>query len=116
MTHQAVVRGRPWKPGQTGNPLGGAVIAKRITELFDSMRTDFADLSAVEVALLWQAARLMWRSERCKDGNTAVRLTNSASRLLTNLRNTKRPEPVHIPLRVQLQLEADAEAAEREDA
>lgn len=90
MTQQAAVRGRQWPKGTSGNPLGGSVVSKRIIELFESMRADFNDLTAIETELLLQAARLMWRAERVKDGDTAVRLTNSASRLLTNLRNGRR--------------------------
>jgi hypothetical protein len=97
VAQQAAVRGRQWPKGTSGNPLGGAVVAKRITELFESMRADFHDLTAVETELLLQAARLMWRAERVRDGDTAVRLTNSASRLLTNLRNGRRQREPAMP-------------------
>ena len=89
----------PWQPGQSGNPLGRF---KHVYELFGAMIADLGDLTGIDQALLWQAAKLMARSERSKDANEAVRLANAAARLLASVsqkKNRKRGRP---PLREQL--------------
>ena len=81
-------RGR-WKPGESGNPTGSRV-SKRVVELFTNMSADFVELTAVEGALLQQAARLMARSERTQTAEDAVRLANAATRILGKLRAERR--------------------------
>ena len=89
----------PWQPGQSGNPLGRF---KHVFELFDAMTADLGDLTGIDQALLWQAAKLMARSERSKDANEAVRLANASARLLSAVRNKKRKRAGRPPLREQL--------------
>jgi hypothetical protein len=86
-------RGR-FKPGQSGNP-SGSNVSKRFTELFEAMLLDFGgELSAVERALLAQACRLIVRSERERDTDACVRLSNASARLLATLRKKQRqPAP-----------------------
>jgi hypothetical protein len=89
----------PWQPGVSGNPLGRF---KHVFELFDAMTADLGDLTGIEHALLWQAAKLMAKSERAKDANDAVRLANASARMLASVsqkKNRKRGRP---PLREQL--------------
>ena len=80
----------PWQPGQSGNPLGRF---KHVFELFDAMTADLGDLTGIDQALLWQAAKLMARSERSKDANEAVRLANASARLLASLSTKKKRKP-----------------------
>lgn len=99
-------RGRPWLPGVSGNPSGNVITkaSKRAAELFDTLLADFGgDLTAVDRAMLEQACRLMVRSERVKDPDSAVRLSNASARLLMNLRKMrgKREPTPHVPLREQ---------------
>jgi hypothetical protein len=89
----------PWQPGQSGNPLGRF---KHVFELFDAMTADLGDLTGIEHALLWQAAKLMARSERSKDANEAVRLANASARLLASVSRKKNRKPGRPPLREQL--------------
>ena len=86
----------PWQRGVSGNPLGPF---KHVFELFDAMTADLGDLTGIEHALLWQAAKLMAKSERAADANDAVRLANASARLLASVRNTKRKRPGRPPLR-----------------
>jgi hypothetical protein len=72
----------------SGNPAGHAVIGKRVSELFDAMAADFQEpLGGIERSLLLQAAKLLVRSERAKDGDIAVRCANAARRILAGLRS-----------------------------
>jgi hypothetical protein len=80
--------GRPWQPGQSGNP-SGSRLSKRFCELFQTIAADFggADaLSAVDHAQLSQACHLMVRAERESDADIVVRLAGEARRLLAVLR------------------------------
>jgi hypothetical protein len=77
----------PWQPGVSGNPLGRF---KHVYELFDAMIADLGDLTGIEHALLWQAAKLMAKSERAAEANDAVRLANASARLLASVRTTRR--------------------------
>jgi|ERR1700722_7409072 len=43
-------------------------------------------------AMLWQTCRLMVRSDRTQDADIAIRLSNASARLLTSVRNGKRPK------------------------
>ena len=78
-------------PGHSGNPKGGALdrVAERAAELFAAMAPEFGELSAVDRALLQQAALLLSRSERLKrpkDADAAVRMSSEARRLVAALR------------------------------
>jgi hypothetical protein len=84
-----------WLPGQSGNPNGLAVVKirkqQRLRELFDALVADFPDATAAEIALLQQAAALLYRSERQSirirywDGDVAIRCASGAKRLLMSL-------------------------------
>jgi hypothetical protein len=91
---RSMLRGRPWPPGTSGNP-SGSTVSKRVTVLFDAMLADFGEgaLSAIDSAMLLQACRLLVRSERTADADSAVRLSNAAARLIAGLRSAKRREP-----------------------
>jgi hypothetical protein len=86
-------RGRPWQPGQSGNPSGGR-ISVRANSLFAEMAADWGganSLSAIDRALLMQACRLMARAARAKDADAVVRLTSEARRILVTLRKRAAP-------------------------
>ena len=77
-----------FKPGQSGNPLGGRVKGRRYHELYDQLAADFggaSQLSGLQAVAL-QAVRLLIRAEkpRLKVEDT-VKLTNAASRLLVGV-------------------------------
>jgi hypothetical protein len=78
-----------WPPGISPNPGGKS---KRIPELFAQMSIGLGDLTGIERTLLWQAARLMAKSERAPKANDQVRLANAAARLLASLRRDKRKQ------------------------
>jgi hypothetical protein len=81
-------RGKPWRPGQSGNPSGSRVNTRAIV-LFADMAADFGGvdaLSGVDRAMLMQACRLMARGARAKSADDAVRLTSEARRILMGLR------------------------------
>jgi hypothetical protein len=83
-------RGR-FAPGVSGNPRGFSK-SKRAAALFVDLANDYggeASLSAVERMWLGKAVDQLVRSERTRDSNENVRLTNSAKRLLAPL-ETKR--------------------------
>jgi hypothetical protein len=50
------------------------------------MAPEFPEMSPVDAALLWQAARLIYRSERTANADAAVRLASEARRQLEGLR------------------------------
>jgi hypothetical protein len=87
-----------FKPGQSPNPGGKS---KRIPELFAQMSIGLSDLTGIESALLWQAARLMAKSERAPKANDQVRLANASARLLASLRKN-RTKPGRPPLRERI--------------
>jgi hypothetical protein len=89
----------PWQPGVSGNPQGRF---KHVYELFDVMVADLGERTGIENALLWQAAKLMAKSERARDANDAVRLANASARLLASVRTKKRKRAGRPPLREQL--------------
>lgn len=85
-------RGR-FQPGQSGNP-SGCTKGKRYLELHAQIIGDLggeANLSGIERVIVGQAVSLLLRSEKSKDDTNAVRLSNAASRLLSRLKNVKRP-------------------------
>jgi hypothetical protein len=108
------VVGRPWKPGQSGNPSGARVLNQRIADLFNTLAVDFggeAALSAIDRALLMQSCVLLTRAQRTRDVDAAVRLTSESRRGLMALRRHRRsPDVATLSLREQLQIEADAAA------
>jgi hypothetical protein len=92
-----------FKPGETGNPGGRLSNGKRYRELFDAMAAEFGDLTAVDRTLLGQACNLLVKSERTKDPDSAVRLTNASARLLMNLRKARaKHDPAYVPMREKL--------------
>jgi hypothetical protein len=83
-------RGRPWAPGQSGNPQGrrNGQRSKRFAVLYAGIVETLggADkLIGINAALAEQAAQLLERAERAKDAAVAARCANSAQRLLANL-------------------------------
>jgi hypothetical protein len=98
----------PWQRGVSGNPLGSL---KRVYELFAAMIADLGDdLSGIEHALLWQAAKLMTKSERAADANDAVRLANASARLLASVqRNTRRKKRGRPPMRERIAAAVESE-------
>jgi hypothetical protein len=87
--------GKPWPKGTSGNPSGNKT-NKRAAEMFEAMVADLggaAELSAIDLAMLEQAAHLMVRSRTAKDADIAIRLSNAAARLLTRFKRVpKRDE------------------------
>lgn len=81
------LRGRPWVPGQSGNPSGSRVSSRAIA-LYSEMAADFGELSAGNRALLMQAAKLFIRSEREKDGDIALRMSGEARRHLESVKRS----------------------------
>jgi hypothetical protein len=80
--------GRPWPKGVSGNPSGSRA-NKRAVALFAEMANDFGGpsaLSAIDRAMLDQAATLLARSRRVKDPDVALRMGGEARRLLECLR------------------------------
>jgi hypothetical protein len=103
-------RGR-WAKGESGNPHGNTA-KKRAEELFVAMVGDFPKPSGVERTMLLQAARMLVRAERTKDGDVAVRAAALAHRLLTSLRSARhRQDAPREPLRERI-MAAEAEHAE----
>jgi hypothetical protein len=88
-------RGRPFSPGVSGDPTGGAatkaLIKQRVAELVEEWSADFEGrLTAIERSLLQQAARLLIRAERTHDPDIAVRASGTSARMLASVRNKKR--------------------------
>lgn len=81
--------GRPWPKGVSGNPSGNKT-NKRAASLFEEMVADLggaAALSAIDRAMLEQAAHLLVRGQRAKDADIAIRLSNAAARLLARFKH-----------------------------
>jgi hypothetical protein len=102
-----------WKPGQSGNPLGGALLKrrneqqrKRHAELLAAIGAEFPDPSGLERALIDQCADLFERSGRGGD-NQKVRLARLAIQLLQQLREGRRERaaPKPVPSLAELGLE-----------
>ncbi len=82
------VSGRPFPPGVSGNP-SGMRVSKHALQLFTEIADEYGGeqaLSAIDRALLLQAARLLVRAQRLKDADAAIRMTGEARRLLESLR------------------------------
>src|SRR6516225_9592542 len=83
------VRGRPFKPGESGNP-GGA------DSLFKTYEAEFGDMTPVERVELRTAIKLMSCARRA-DANDAVRCLREAREWLDGIRNrrARKPEPIN---------------------
>ena len=77
------------------------------------MAAELGELTGIEHAVLWQAAKLMARSERATKANDAVRLANASVRLLATLskKNSKPGRPGFGAM-----LSADADRQQQQDA
>jgi hypothetical protein len=88
---QRPVRGRPFPPGQSGNPLGrnsSAIRLKQsIAEHYSVLLADFPNPTPAEGLLLQQCARLLARIERMrvKDTDLVVRGLGTVRRFLVSL-------------------------------
>ena len=100
-------RSNNWKPGQSGNPLGKAVIAYRSAEhdtrrdeLAAAIASDFPNPTPFELALIRTAADLLERSENRAANHTSLRMANSAVRIIGKIRDARaaRPAPAPKPL------------------
>lgn len=92
VNEQPKLRGKPWKPGQSGNP-SGSTKSKRYLELYADIVNDIGGeggLSGIDRCLAAQVVGLLIRGEKAGDADEAVRCANSAARLLTSLRKRKR--------------------------
>jgi hypothetical protein len=78
MTAAKVQRGRPFTPGQSGNPGGQP-------SLFRIYAAEFGELTPVETVELQRAVRLLRQAERA-NANDAVRLTREAREWLDGIR------------------------------
>jgi hypothetical protein len=93
-----------WKPGQSGNPLGGALVkqrneaqCKRHAELRAAIEAEFPDPNGLERALIDQCADLFERSGRGGD-NQKVRLARLAIQFLQQLRERRRERAASKPV------------------
>jgi hypothetical protein len=94
------VRGRPFAPGQSGNPGGQP-------SLFKVYAAEFGEMTPVEQVELRRAISLMRKADRA-DANNAVRMNREAREWLDGIRarRTKRDPVQRVPLRDQLAVEA----------
>lgn len=79
------VYGRPFPKGTSGNIEGRRIISHRFAELFDGLSADYGGpdkLSTFQRTCLAQACRLLMRSEKARDPNMQIRLSNAAMRAL----------------------------------
>jgi hypothetical protein len=121
-TRSAISNGKRMLPGVDGR----SPAARRYRDLVADFTRDLggAALSAAEVALIRQAAALMVRAEALQaaiirgetvDDETAVRLTNAATRVLTAISGRKRKrEPASQTLDEYVAARKAARAAEAE--
>jgi hypothetical protein len=119
-TQRPRVRGRPWAPGQSGNPSGSRVNT-RASVLFDEIAAELGGaeaLSAIDRTLLLQAARLLMRSQRIKEPDAAIRMSSEARRTLEGLRRRCVPAVRSAPAEPfgAIAVSAQAEAAARRAA
>lgn len=109
------VRGRPWTKGVSGNPSGSRV-NKRAVVLAEQMAADFggtSSLGAIDRAMIEQAAKLLIRTERVKDADTALRMSGEARRLLSSLRRRAPASVAPTESFAEIAARAQAEAAAR---
>jgi hypothetical protein len=84
------VPGRPFRPGQSGNPGG---VPKRQQVLFDAVASEFggeAQLTALEHEYVTRAAEQLRRADRERNNAEYVRLTRSAALLIDRVRDMRR--------------------------
>jgi hypothetical protein len=81
--------GRPFRPGESGNPGG---VPRRAQVLFDALASEFgADtLTAMQREYLKRAADLMRQAERAKGANASVRLSRCADQMVGRVREMRR--------------------------
>ena len=87
-----------WKPGTSGCAVGGGLIFKQRREAIAQSLLDELgnpELSALDQALLRKAVDLLTRKPR--DHNDQVRLTNTAHRIVRDLRERYAPKPQDNP-------------------
>jgi hypothetical protein len=90
-------RSNNWKPGQSGNPAGGAILKARTeaqkarqAELRAAVAAEFAgELTTLEAVLADQAADCLERAERGGDHNN-VRLVRCALQIITRIRDGRK--------------------------
>jgi hypothetical protein len=93
---QAAARTRAgrWRKGHSGNPQGGALgkirhaqQVAREAEIYAAILAEYPQtFSALHAEYARQAARLLARAGLTNDAALAVRCTNGATKLLTNIR------------------------------
>jgi hypothetical protein len=89
-------RSTSFKPGQSGNPLGGALLKlrneaqrKRLAELNKAVLSEFPKPTALEKVLIAQVADLLERAGRPGGGDT-VRLSRCAMQVLDKIREGRK--------------------------
>jgi hypothetical protein len=92
----ARVVGRPFRPGQSGNPGG---VPRRGQVLFEALISEFGaeTLTAMQREYLKRAAELMRQAERAKGANASVRLTRCADQLISRVRDLQRDRQAATP-------------------
>jgi hypothetical protein len=107
-------RGKPFLPGQSGNPAGARSQQQRIAAKFADLARDFPEpRTGIEDSELRSAARLLVRAERTTNGDIAVRSAALAHRILASLRSMRRERSEsRVPLREQLAAQFVAKASE----
>lgn len=88
------VPGRPWRPGQSGNPGGRQSNGKRYQELRASIVGDLGELSGLDQIAVDQIVRALIRAEKAKDHAEAARCSRNARDWLRDLRERRNAEPV----------------------
>jgi hypothetical protein len=77
------VYGRPFPKGVSGNPLGRGIKGHRFSELQKALSSDYGGVDALtpfQKILLTQSCRLLMRSEKARDLDMQVRLSNASMR------------------------------------
>jgi hypothetical protein len=86
--HKQATRPQWWPKGVSGNP-SGVRVSTHALALYREIGAELGgldSLSAIDRALLLQACRLLVRSLRLKDHDTAIRMSSKARRTLEGLR------------------------------
>jgi hypothetical protein len=86
------VRGVPFKPGVSGNPLGRRVVGLRFKEAFDGFAEGLGGVEKMtrfQSEMLARAVRMWLRAERTRDVRTQLSLTRCATRLLAAAQSGK---------------------------
>jgi hypothetical protein len=91
-------RSNNWKPGTSGNPLGGAILKirneaqqARYEELRQALIAEFSKPSPIELALIHQCADLLERAGRRdpRGDRPTAKLSNAGLRVLDRLRKDR---------------------------